>query len=100
MAGNANSGRRLTEKPFRDALIMELNAAGNNHKMLRKIAQALLMNAAEGKMDAIKEVADRVDGKAVQQIEQTVENITYVAELPQVASNSIEWLNSEKPKLQ
>lgn len=96
MAGNANSGRRLTEKPFRDALIMELNAAGNNHKMLRRIAQALLMNAAEGKMDAIKEVADRIDGKSVQQIEQTVENISYVAELPQVMATTDEWLASSK----
>jgi hypothetical protein len=67
MAGNANSGRRQ-EKPFRDALRMELAAAGEDHKALRRIAQSLIANAMEGKLDSIREVADRVDGKVPQGI--------------------------------
>lgn len=67
MAGNANSGRRA-EKPFRDALRMELAAAGEDSRALRKIAKALIDNASEGKLDAIKELADRVDGKVPQSI--------------------------------
>ena len=67
MAGNANSGRRQ-EKPFRDALRMELAAIGEDSKALREIARALIVSAAEGKMDAIKEVADRIDGKVPQAI--------------------------------
>lgn len=67
MAGNANSGRRQ-EKPFRDALMMELAAAGPDHKALRSVARKLLTAAEEGKMDAIKELADRVDGKVPQAV--------------------------------
>lgn len=63
--GNANSGRRQ-EKPFRDALMMEIKAAGEEHKVLRQIARSLLDNAKDGKMDAIKELADRTDGKVPQ----------------------------------
>lgn len=67
MAGNKNSGRRQ-EKPFAYALRMELAAAGEDHKALRLIARKLIETAQDGKMDAIKELADRVDGKVAQAI--------------------------------
>lgn len=67
MAGNANSGRKQ-EKPFRDALRMELLAAGDDHKALRMIAAKLIEKATEGDMQAIKELADRTDGKVPQGI--------------------------------
>lgn len=67
MAGNANSGRRQ-EKPFRDALRMELAAAGEDSKALRDIARALIAKAADGDMQAIKELADRTDGKVPQAV--------------------------------
>lgn len=67
MAGNSNSGRKQ-EKPFRDALRLELAAAGDDHKALRRIAQALINKACDGDMQAIKELADRVDGKVPQGI--------------------------------
>lgn len=72
MAGNANSGRR--EKPFLDALRMELAAAGKDHKALRAIARQLIAKAEEGDMMAIREFADRLDGKPMQAIEATVTN--------------------------
>ena len=65
MAGNSNSGRKA-EKPFRDALRMELAAAGEDHKALRIIAAKLVEKAQEGDMQAIKELADRTDGKVPQ----------------------------------
>ncbi len=67
MAGNANSGRKA-EKPFRDALRMELAAIGDDHKALRQIARNLinLAMAEDCKLDAIKELADRTDGKVPQ----------------------------------
>ena len=68
MAGNANSGRKA-EKPFRDALRMELAAAGEDHKALRMIAAKLIEQAASGDKQAIKELADRTDGKSVQQLD-------------------------------
>jgi hypothetical protein len=73
MAGNANSGRKQ-EKPFRDALRIELAAAEGNQRGLRLIARKLIEAAEEGKMDAIKELADRMDGKAPQAIVGDEEN--------------------------
>ncbi|WP_049732852.1 hypothetical protein [Rhizobium ecuadorense] len=67
MAGNANSGRKQ-EKPFRDALRLELAAAEKNERGLRLIARKLIEAAEEGKMDAVKEIADRTDGKVAQAI--------------------------------
>jgi len=67
MAGNANSGRGR-EKPFSQALRMELLAAGEDHKALRLVARQLIASASEGKLDAIKELIDRTDGKAPQAI--------------------------------
>ena len=71
MAGNANSGRKA-EKPFRDALRMQLKEAGEDHKALRMIAAKLIDLAASGDMQAIKELADRTDGKSVQQVDADV----------------------------
>jgi hypothetical protein len=67
MAGNANSGRKQ-EKPFRDALRMELAAAGTDMFALRAIARALMDKAIGGEGWAIKELADRTDGKVPQSI--------------------------------
>lgn len=68
MAGNQNSGRKQ-EKPFADALRMELAAAGEDHKALRLIARALIDQAMSGDKQAIKELADRTDGKPAQQVD-------------------------------
>lgn len=68
MAGNANSGPKK-EKPFRDALLMEIKAAGEDHKSLRRIARALISKAEDADIQAIKEIADRLDGKVPQGIE-------------------------------
>lgn len=47
---------------------MELAALGDDSKALRGIARSLIAAASEGKMDAIKEIGDRMDGKAAQAI--------------------------------
>lgn len=71
MAGNANSGRKQ-EKPFRDALMLAIKDAENQQnstRSLRRIAERLLDEAAMGNVQALKEVADRMDGKVPQGIE-------------------------------
>lgn len=68
MAGNANSGPKR-EKPFRDALMLaikEAEANENSHRALRRVAERLLDEAAAGNVQALKEVADRLDGKVPQ----------------------------------
>ena len=70
MAGNANSGRRK-DKPFRDAIMLALNKIemlddGTETKRLNLLAEATVKKALTGDVPAIKEVADRVDGKVPQ----------------------------------
>ena len=45
---------------------MEIADAGEDHKALRRVARALLKAAEAGKIDAIREVGDRMDGKVAQ----------------------------------
>jgi hypothetical protein len=68
---SGNPGGRPKEKPFRDALRQELAALGNDDpKSLRSLARRLLEKASAGddSMAAIKEVADRLDGKPAQAV--------------------------------
>jgi hypothetical protein len=67
MAGNANSGPKK-EKPFRDALMMAIADAGEDRRALRVIASKLIAKAQEGDIQAIKEIADRMDGKVPQAV--------------------------------
>lgn len=90
MAGNKNSGS-WAMKPFRDALKMELLKAGDNHKALRRIAAALIAKAEEGDMQAIKELADRMDGKPAQAIvggDESDNPIAVVARIERVIVNA------------
>ena len=45
---SGNPGGRPKEKPFADALRMEIKAAGEDHKALRAVARALLDKAGAG----------------------------------------------------
>ena len=70
MAGRPKGSRNKHScKPFRDALRIELAAAGEDQKALRDVAKKLLKKAKGGDMAAIKEVADRIDGKTAQSVE-------------------------------
>src|ERR1700724_720914 len=63
------------EKPFGNALRMELAAAGDSHRELRAIARNLINLARAGEpgaLPAIREVADRMDGKPKQEAEVTL----------------------------
>lgn len=66
--GNPTSRGQQRDKPFRDALRMEISDADGDHKKLREIAGALIDKARSGDIPAIKEVADRLDGKPAQAI--------------------------------
>jgi hypothetical protein len=60
---SGNPGGQRKEKPFRDALRMEIAVAGQNQRALRAVARALLDKAASGDVAAIQALADRLDGK-------------------------------------
>lgn len=74
---NPSAGAK-PDKLMRDALMLELNTEttdeyGKKVKKYRRIAANLVRLALDNKMDAIKEVNDRVDGKAVQGVALTGE---------------------------
>lgn len=55
------------DKPFRDALMMELKSAGQDMPALREIARGLI-NRAKDNDQAAREFADRIDGKVPQSV--------------------------------
>ena len=64
-------GSENKDKPFREALRLQLNAAGANLFALRQIADRLIEMANSGDVQAIKEIADRLDGKPAQAVAMT-----------------------------
>ena len=78
MAGvKGRSGtNRNKDKPFAEALRMEIAAAGENHKALRAIARNLIALASKEELaalPAINSIADRLDGKPAQESTVTLE---------------------------
>jgi hypothetical protein len=68
----ANPRGQQRDKPFRDALRMELAAIGDDHKALREIARNLISKAMGNDKDAMaaaREIGDRLDGKPAQAVE-------------------------------
>lgn len=69
MAGNNGVHRGPAKhRPFKAALERLLNEAGPNPKKLDEIALALTLKAMRGSVEAIREIADRLDGKVPQGI--------------------------------
>lgn len=66
----ANPRGQQRDKPFLAALRLEIAAAqdDDDQRSLRRIARMLLGEASGGDVSAIKEVADRLDGKVPQAI--------------------------------
>ena len=66
--------------------MMEIAAAGDDHKALRKIAAALLAKAANGDVPAINSLADRTDGKVNRSIEELLKTGWQIAGYSQARS--------------
>ena|SRR5215831_2974087 len=91
------------DKPYREALRMELAAAGEDLKKLREIAKVHIARCEAGDMQAIKELADRLDGKPTQILEHSgpdSEPITKIVnEFVHVYETREEILAAEEPVL-
>jgi hypothetical protein len=59
-------GSTNRETPFKSALLIELRS---NPLALRRVAAKLVERAEEGDLSAIREIAGRLDGKAMQMID-------------------------------
>ena len=93
---SGNRGGLRKHKEFTAALRLELAAAGDDQKALRRVARKLIAMAERGDMSAIREIADRIEGKVPQaQIIQGDEDggsVRYYAEMPKPCSSTEEWL--------
>lgn len=67
--GNTNSSR--DNRLWRNTIIRAIHQG--DPERLRRIAEALLNKAAEGDVSALRELGDRLDGKATQQVQLTGE---------------------------
>ena len=64
----ANPRGQQRDKPFLAALRLEIAEASGDPKRLRRVAVALLTKAETGDVAAIRELADRLDGKVPQAV--------------------------------
>lgn len=68
------AGRPPSEKTFANMLRIAISEAhGKGGNKLRAVADALVTKALTGDVPAIREIADRLDGKATQAIEHSGE---------------------------
>lgn len=85
---NSSKSNRLWAETIRRAVTQA------DGKKLRAIADKLIEKAADGDIQAIKELGDRLDGRAVQAVEQKTElsGLVEVAQRPQLTKE--EWLKA------
>ena len=77
------TGRGVGEKLFRDALMLALKEADGDRLRLRRIADKLVENAMAGEIAAIREVADRIDGRVPQPLRSDSDDGKIVVEIRQ-----------------
>lgn len=53
----------ISKRPFADALRVALMKTKGDRFQLARVAEALVRRAARGDVNAIKEIADRIDGR-------------------------------------
>lgn len=93
------AGSQNKDKPFRDALRLQLAAAGDDMKALRSIADALIASAQDGDIQAIREIGDRLDGKPAQESTIDITTHRFVARIPEKAKSAEQWQQNHSPQI-
>jgi len=88
-----------SDKEFRNALRMAVSEKDDKgFRKLRQLANKLVDAGLSGDVQAIKEVADRLDGKSTQIIEQTITE-RMVVNAPAPEKDADEWASKHQPKV-
>ncbi len=96
MAGRPSGS--WNEKAFKDALrVAVLRKDKGNTTRLMRLADTLVANGLSGDTAAIREIADRLDGKPHQTSDTTVTNIRYVIDASEPAKDPDTWTAEHKP---
>ncbi len=103
-------GAQNKDKSWRDALRIAVNRIrkddrGKKLKALRIIAERVVSRAIEGDMIAVKEIADRLDGKATQAVDlgvsvqiTKVEHVIVDALPPVIEGEAVEVIEDKTDK--
>jgi hypothetical protein len=75
------AGRGVGEKPFRNALLAALKRADGNVEKIQRVTDKLVANAIDGDTTAIREIADRLDGKPAQAIDVSGDDRRVIVEI-------------------
>ena len=90
---SGNPGGRSGEKIFTDALRLELNRIDptdkEKRKKVNKLAEKLVRCALDGEGWAFNMIADRLEGKAAQQIDHSVVDNREISEYSDAELNAI-----------
>ena len=100
-SGNPNG--RAKDKTWADAIRIAVNEAyeGGDRKKLRVLAEKLVDKALEGEIAAMKEIGDRLDGKAAQSVDVSSEQShRSVVRMPEVCETTEEWQRQYSPPKQ
>jgi hypothetical protein len=75
---------------------MELAALDDgDQRGMRKVAASLIREALKGNIAAVREIADRLDGKAIQQHQFDMEErIKLIAIVPEKSATTEDWLRA------
>jgi len=73
--------------------LLQLHHGDGDQRGMRMVAASLIREALNGNIAAVREIADRLDGKAIQQHQSDIEErIKLIAVVPQKAASTEEWL--------
>ncbi len=86
-----------SEKPFREALRIAVMDKEKGKPRLRMLAESLVKAGMGGDIQAIREIADRLEGKPAQSIDMAVTDERSVIRSPEVSVTPEDWTTSHKP---
>jgi hypothetical protein len=76
-----NPGGKHGEKIFRNALLASLKKTDGDAEKIQRVTDKLVANAINGDTTAIREIADRLDGKPAQAIDVTGDDRCIIVEI-------------------